>query len=121
MSVKIMRYFKESDFACKCCGKNLCSKSFMNKVDSAREEAGVPFILNSAYRCPEHNLSEGGKVTSSHTQCACAVDIKAEDSRTRFRVTYGLIKAGFTRIGIGRKFVHADEDENKDQEVEWLY
>ena len=116
-----MRYFKESDFACKCCGKNLCDKEFMDKVDKARYEAGVPFILTSAYRCPDHNLSEGGKVTSSHTQCACAVDIKAEDSRTRYRVIYGLIKAGFTRIGIGRKFVHGDADENKDQEVVWLY
>ena len=115
-----MKYFKKAEFACPCCGKNLCDKPFMDKVDKARSEAGVPFVITSGYRCPDHNLRVGGKSDSSHPM-GCACDIEAEDSRSRFLIIDGLIKAGFNRIGIGRKFIHADDDINKDQEVVWLY
>ena len=115
-----MRYFKESDFACKCCGKNLCDREFMDKVDTARHEAGVPFIINSGCRCPDHNLSVGGKSTSSHP-LGYACDIKAVSSRSRYHILRGLFAVGFNRIGIGRKFIHVDVDINKDAEVAWLY
>ena len=36
-------------------------------------------------------------------------------------VIYGLIEAGFTRIGIHPKFVHADNDPKKVEGVIFLY
>ena len=32
-------------------------EDFLSKLDEAREFAGIPFIINSAYRSPEHPLS----------------------------------------------------------------
>jgi len=45
------------------------------------------------------------------------MDIQARTSYYRFKIVYGLIKAGFTRILIYKTFVHADTDPNKTQEI----
>lgn len=39
----------------------------------------------------------------------------------RVPVVYSLWEAKFRRIGIGRDFIHADDDPNKPQGVVWLY
>ena len=94
--------------------------SFLAKLDEAREFAGIPFIINSAYRSPEHNAKIGGKPNSSHLR-GLAVDIKATDSRTRFNVLSALISVGFSRIGIADTFIHVDMDFDKSQNVTWTY
>ncbi len=55
---------------------------FLAKLDEAREYANIPFIINSAYRSPEHKESIKNP-TSSHIK-GLAVDIKANDSRHTF-------------------------------------
>ena len=92
----------------------------LEMLGSARAYAEIPFKINSAWRCEEHNKKVGGKPDSAHIY-GKAADISTPDSRTRFWVVYGLIQAQFTRIGIGKNFVHADTDHNKDKEVAWLY
>jgi len=92
----------------------------LEMLDSARAYAEIPFKINSAWRCEEHNKKVGGKPDSAHIY-GKAADISTPDSRTRFWVVYGLIQAQFTRIGIGKNFIHADTDHNKDKEVAWLY
>lgn len=117
-----MRYFTERDFdrATPRCKLSDMDPSFMERLDVARFHAGVPFIVNSAYRSKEHELSKGRDGTSSHTK-GVAVDLRANNSRARYRILYGLIKAGFTRIGIGDGYIHADLDHDKDQGVAWDY
>jgi len=90
------------------------------KLDQARGIAQVPFVLTSAWRCHAHNTAVGGKITSAHIY-GMAVDIACSNSRDRFRIIYALIQVGFTRIGIGKDFIHADIDGTKDAEVVWLY
>ena len=92
---------------------------FLHKLDEARTIAGVPFKITSGYRSIEHNAKVGGRVGSSHLK-GCAVDIAVNNSAHRSAVVQGLIKAGFTRIGIGKSFCHADADENKPNAL-WLY
>ncbi len=105
-------YFKE-------CEKNM-DEDFLAKLDNARVIADIPFIINSAWRSPEHNKKVGGKPNSSHLK-GLAVDIKIENSRQRFIVLQALIAAGFTRIGIAKTFIHVDGDNEKDPRVTWLY
>ncbi len=93
---------------------------FLAKLDEAREYAGIPFVINSAYRSPEHNAKVGGKTTSSHLK-GLAVDIKAKDSKTRGLILDALRMVGFTRIGIAETFIHVDMDIEKSQNVTWLY
>ena len=92
---------------------------FLEKLEFSRMLSGVPYKLSSAIRCPAHNRDIDGSVNSSH-MLGLAVDIKTPDSRTRFKVLYGVIKAGFTRIGIYENFIHVDFDNRKTQEVSWF-
>ena len=92
---------------------------FLAKLDEAREFAGIPFIINSAYRSPSHPESIKNP-TSSHIK-GLAVDIKAKDSITRFKVLDALIAVGFNRIGIAGTFIHVDLDLDKSHNVIWTY
>lgn len=95
---------------------------FVKKLDRARRNAGVPFNINSGYRCPLHNESKevGGKPDSAHIY-GVAADIQAKHSRPRFKILKSLFAVGFHRIGIAKTFIHVDDDITKDPEVVWLY
>ena len=107
-----MSYFKDEEFACQgknCCGgKSLMSAEFLTQLGKAREIAGIPFVINSGYRCPAHNQAVGS--TSKNHTSGRAADIKATDGPTRGKILKGLYLAGFVRIGINFKqgFIHAD-------------
>jgi zinc D-Ala-D-Ala carboxypeptidase len=105
------KYFNEIE--------NNMNKDFLFVLDEAREFAGIPFVINSAYRSPEHPLSIKNP-SSSHIK-GLAVDIKATDSITRFKIVKALIDVGFTRIGIADTFIHVDLDLDKTQNVIWTY
>ena len=105
-----MKYFKIDEFKCKCgCGLNNISEKLLEKLDNAREEAGIPFIINSACRCQKHNTREGGSTSSRHLT-GMAVDIRANTSVNRYKIVQSLIKNGFVGIGIAKTFIHADID-----------
>ncbi len=105
------KYFKEIE-------TNM-NQEFLFVLDEAREFAGIPFIINSAYRSPEHPLSIKNP-SSSHIK-GLAVDIKATDSVTRFKIVKALVEVGFKRIGIADTFIHVDLDLDKTQNVIWTY
>ena len=115
-----MRFFKNAEFNCPCCNEHRMDFDTVDMLITARVFAEVPFIITSAWRCEKHNKKVGGKKDSAHLY-GKAVDISAPDSAARFKIVYGLVNAGFTRIGIGWKFIHADTDHNKDAEVLWVY
>ncbi len=114
---------KPYEFDCKCgCGHNNMDDDFIYKINRARNMANVPFIITSGARCREHNERVGGSLTSSHL-VGLACDIACSDSRTRYKIVKALLLAGFTRIGIGKDFIHVDaaECEIKPAEVMWDY
>lgn len=95
-------------------------QEFMLMLELAREISKVPYHINSGYRTEAHNAKVGGANESAHTK-GWAADIRAADSRTRCQVLCGLVKAGFTRIGIAKTFIHADCDPTLPAGVAWLY
>ena len=105
------KYFKNVE--------NNMNEDFLNLLDRAREYAGIPFIINSAYRSPMH-VESIKNPTSSHIK-GLAVDISVKDSITRFKVLDALISVGFTRLGIASSFIHVDLDLDKAQNVIWTY
>ena len=127
-----MRYFKPGEMECKCgkCGLGVDDMEplLLLKLDAARQYIddnlppghGISFVINSAVRCPEHNEAVGGSTSSSHLP-GYAVDVKANSSRLRHWVLKSLYVVDIGRIGIGRDFIHADVDPDKDPEVAWLY
>ena len=90
------------------------------RLEQARELAGVPFVITSGLRSDEHNARVGGSPGSSHLT-GNAVDLHCESSRNRKKIVDALLQAGFSRIGIGRNFIHVDNDRSKPDDVMWLY
>ena len=80
-----MKWFKEKEFACKCCGQlpplareNV--KALVREVlDPVREKLGMPIVVNSGYRCEKHNKEVGGVRNSQHLRGEAA-DIHCADN-----------------------------------------
>ena len=117
-----MKYFDIHDFDCPDCGENHMDISFLERLDTARGLAGVPFKINSGYRCPKHNKAVGGSPTSSHLT-GHAADIEFLTDRARGKAIAAFIKAGFLRLGIAHTYIHVDDDIAKTipQLVVWVY
>ena len=115
-----MKYFKESEFACPCCGENKTKEVLMLIMDQLRDAVGEPLTISSAFRCAKHNKEVGGKPDSAHLR-GLAVDIACSDSRLRFLLIKQALKLGFVRIGVAGKFLHLDIDGEKATQVIWLY
>ena len=119
----LSKNFTDDEFRCRCCGAfedSIVFRAFVARLQYARDEAGIPFVVTSGYRCPEHNRAVGGKPDSSHLK-AVAADIRAQTDAERYAIITGLLRAGFKRIGIGKNFIHGDMDADKPQHLMWVY
>jgi uncharacterized protein YcbK (DUF882 family) len=116
-----LKLFPIHERACPCCGENEVDPAFLERLVKARLDAGIPFPVNSMYRCPAHNREIGS--TSDNHPAGRAADIGCTDSSSRFIMVAALIRAGFTRIGIAKTFIHCDtmDDNGTPPEVIWLY
>ena len=117
-----LNYFRKSEFNCKCgCNTNLIEDDFMIALDNARRISGVPYRVNSGYRCKKHPLSIKSP-TSSHIK-GIAADIKFTNGKNLALILSGLGGAGFERFGIDfkNKFIHADLDTEKVSPTIWGY
>ena len=95
-------------------------QSTLDKLNVARGIAGIPFHINSGFRTEAHNKKVGGVSDSPHPQ-GHAADIRTRNGRERWIILNALIKAGFTRIGIGKNYIHADDSPTSPPEVIWDY
>lgn len=100
-------------------GKRM-DKDFLKMLDSAREMAGVPFVINSGVRTISRNKKVGGVSSSSHLS-GNACDIACSNSRDRLYIVSALLSSGFNRIGIADTFIHVDNDPKKSRDVIWVY
>lgn len=116
------KYFKESEFK-KCvpsCSLQDMQQHTMDRLDKAREIAGIPFVLNCAYRSVAWDKSKGRDGESAHCKGE-AVDIRCNTSANRMKIVKSLLKAGFPRVGVGKNYIHADDCETLPQDVMWHY
>lgn len=100
------------------CSESDMDENFLKQLEAAWEF--YPFKLNSAYRSPQWERAHGRRGTSAHC-VGRAVDISTKDSRTRWCVFDALVRAGFTRIGIGKTFLHVDNDVNASRPERCLF
>ena len=114
-----MKWFKEKEFACKCCGQlpPLARENVKALVevilDPVREKLGMPIVVNSGYRCERHNKDVGGVRNSQHLRgeaadvtCANLPRLKAliiENGRFDQLIDYGtFLHVSYKRIGQNR-------------------
>lgn len=123
--MKLTDHFDSDEFRCKCgnadCTQKPMDVAFVARLEGARKLAGVPFAIQSGYRCPEYNATLKGAVEDSAHTKAMAADVACNGSGERYDIVSGALLAGFRRIGIGKTFVHLDTDPEKPQDVIWLY
>lgn len=116
-----MKYVKREEFACPCdaCGQsNRVKPQLVERLNYCREKAGVPFKINSGYRCEVHNALIGGSPNSTH-MLGEAADIAVPNSQARHAILRSLILGGFNRIGIYKTFIHCDLSTSHSQNVVW--
>ena len=100
-------------------------KEFSAKLDMARKESGVPYVITSGLRVQGDNSTVGGVQDSAHLQ-GKAVDLRSGDSTTHFAIVRGAILAGFNRIGVyhdaeGKpSHCHLDNSAELPQGVLWI-
>lgn len=116
------KYFSDAEFrsCCPPCSEEDICKDSLARLERAREIAGIPFILNSAYRSRPYELSKGRSGKSAHT-LGRAFDLRCIDNSSRYRIVSALLAAGFSRIGIGKRFIHADDAISLPSHRIWLY
>lgn len=92
---------------------------FIQKLEKARELAGIPFIITSGYRSPEKNQSIIGAVPDSAHTKGLAVDLKVSSSRQAALIVDAAKEAGIDRRGIyvnsewNPIHIHIDADPDK--------
>ena len=118
-----MRYFKEEKLRCTHCGDSGMDMEFMQKVDELRHELGFPFIVNSAYRCPEHPIEFKKSSPGAHTT-GKAVDIGVSRANA-YKLIEVALAHGCPRIGVNQRgegrFVHLDWDYDRPYPTVWSY
>lgn len=116
------KYFSPSEFR-KCtpaCDIGQMDAGFLALLDEVREKAGIPLVLNCAYRSVAYDKAKGRSGNSAHTR-GKAVDIRCNASENRFKIIRAALDCGIRRIGIGQSFIHLDNDSSLPQRVIWHY
>lgn len=116
------KYFAEAEFR-RCtppCSLQDMDQDFMRKLDASREEAGIPYVLNSAYRSVAWEKSKGRSGEGDHPQ-GKGVDIRCNTSANRMKIVRSLLDNGIRRIGIAKTYVHAGDGDDLPKDVIWHY
>lgn len=116
------KWFAPSEFK-KCvpsCRIEDMDAEFLEILDRVREAAGIPLVLNSAYRSKAWDKSKGRTGNSAHTR-GKAVDIRCTTNANRMKIVRAALEVGISRIGIGKTYVHLDNDASLTQDVMWHY
>lgn len=116
------KWFAPSEFK-KCtpsCKIEQMDGEFMDILDNIREAAGIPLVLTSAYRSVAYEKKKGRTGKSAHTK-GKAVDIRCSTNANRMKIVRAALSLGICRIGIGKNFIHVDNDGDLTQDVMWHY
>ena len=109
--VQLTPHFHLHEFECNCkkCPCTWIKKDLLARLQAFRNKLGRPIIINSAYRCPEHNEAEGG-VERSYHQLGMAIDIKVKGMTPEQLSTAA--DPFFSGVGLYNSFVHVDVRKN---------
>ena len=110
----LTEHFMYSEFVCPCCDQmKIVPGVFkhMALLEHMRQFLDFPMVINSGYRCPDHNKSVGGTARSWHL--LFATDVRPEDGDMRdLRFMYRMaLELDFGGIGYYETrglFIHLD-------------
>lgn len=108
MPLKLWRWhsFTPKEIASNGDGSIIVDEKALDMLQAARNAIGQPFVINSAYRDPEHNKLVGGSKRSQHLR-GTAFDIST-NKHNRRELYNACVDAGFTGFGFYGTFLHVD-------------
>ncbi len=62
----LTKHFSRYEFECPCCGAAPVGPTLVNALEQLRLRLGRPILINSGYRCRNHNEKVGGGHNSQH-------------------------------------------------------
>ncbi len=115
----VTEHFMYSDFMCPCCDRLKIIHAFYTHtgfLEHMRQELDFDIIINSGYRCEDHNAAVGGAPRSWHL--LFATDICPEDNDNHMlKDLYKMaISLGFGGIGLYENNIHLDL---RPEEIRW--
>lgn len=102
--------FSRSEFQCKCgCKKFNITPALIKGLQELRDYLGMPIIVNSGTRCPEHNAAVGGTRNSYHVK-GYAADIRVDGLTPKelARAAEQVKVFRYGGIGLYDTFIHVD-------------
>ena len=113
-------HLSEKEYRCRHCGKlpsafnggelPQCYEWFFEDFEDIRLEYGLPIIIDSGYRCLEHNKLVGGEDLSIHL-FGLALDCSTQN-KDDIDVLYNVVLAVHPELRIGfyktKRFIHID-------------
>ena len=112
------KYFEDYELRCSHCGVEEMQPHFMEHIIVLRELLGFPFVVTSAYRCPDHPIEAAKEAPGVHTT-GMAIDIQVSGSNAH-RLLDAALRAGFSGIGVSQRgshatrFLHLDKASNSE-------
>ena len=104
-------HFNEAEFACHHCGRPHVDPALVMALQQLRDRIGTAIVVNSGFRCPDHNQTIGGACHSYH-MAGQAADIHAPGVDTIDLALAAQEIEAFREGGIGvhvaRGYVHVD-------------
>jgi uncharacterized protein YcbK (DUF882 family) len=111
-------HFSRKEFECRCCGRLQLNQRLLDGLETLRDLAGVPVVINAGYRCAQHNQEVGGVSDSEHTH-GLAADIRMAGLSLQQMYELALQVPQFAAGGIGAyddHFLHVDV---RDHHARW--
>lgn len=117
---KNIRYFKKTEFKCKCGGKHCngypadIDMTMVRYADEIRHRLGKPLPVNSGLRCEKHNRACGGVSNSQHQYgTACDLGCPAGTTPAKMAAIAEEVMGGTGGIGIYNWGIHIDTRKTK--------
>lgn len=118
MKNRLNKYFKRSEFSCRCgCGFNTVDVELLEVLTELREACNNPVIINCGCRCPKHNKKVGGATKSKHLRgIAADIRVKGLTSNTVYSYFNALYPKKYG-LGLHATFLHIDIRKRKWREI----
>ena len=111
--IRLSENFNTNEFDCACseCSKTKIDPQLVNYLQKIRSHFNSPLVINSGYRCEDHNDTVGGVKNSRHTKGEAA-DIVVRNTQPEQIAKYAE-SIGIKGIGLYDNFVHIDTRSKK--------
>lgn len=115
----VTEHYMYSDFICPCCDRLKIIPAFYSHIsllEQMRSDLGFDILINSGYRCKDHNTEAGGSPRSWHL--LFATDIQSEENDSyKLKALYKMaLSMKFGGIGLYETHLHLDL---RPEEVRW--